>query len=59
MKEHTMIRRMRNAAGDKEHVVMLPVSDLDAVDGETVAKDLIVDLYQVVGSIRNFKTMIK
>lgn len=59
MKEHTMIRRMRNAAGDKEHVVMLPVSNLDAVDGETVAKDLIVDLYQVVGSIRNFKTMIK
>ncbi len=59
MKEHTMIRRLRNVAGDKEHVMLLPVDDLSAVDGETVAKNLIVDLYQVVGSIRNYKTMIK
>ena len=59
MKEHTVIRRLRNITGDKEHVMMLPVDDLNSTDGETVPKDLIVDLYQVVGSIRNYKTMIK
>ena len=59
MKEHTVIRRLRNIAGDKEHVMLLPVDDLNATDGETVPKGLIVELYQVVGSIRNYKTMIK
>ena len=59
MKEHTVIRRLRNITGDKEHVMMLPVGDMNAVDGETVPKELIVDLYQVVGSIRNYKTMIR
>ncbi|MBO5631434.1 MAG: hypothetical protein J5965_20395 [Aeriscardovia sp.] len=59
MKEHTMIRRLRSVEGDKEHVLLLPVGDMNATDGETVAKDLIVDLYQVVGSIRNYKSMIR
>lgn len=59
MKEHTVIRRLRNITGDKEHVMMLPVGDMNAVDGETVPKDIVVNLYQVVGSIRNYKTMIK
>ena len=59
MKEHTVIRRLRNIAGDKEHVMLLPVGDLNATDGETVPKGLIVELYQVVGSIRNYKTMIR
>lgn len=59
MKEHVMIRRLRNIADDKEHVLLLPVDDLNTTDGETVPKELIVDLYQVVGSIRNYKTMIK
>ena len=59
MKEHTVIRRLRNITGDKEHVMMLPVGDMNAVDGETVPKDIVVNLYQVVGSIRNYKTMIR
>ena len=59
MKEHTVIRRLRNITGDKEHVMMLPVGDMNAVDGETVPKDIVVNLYQVVGSIRHYKTMIK
>ena len=59
MKEHTVIRRLRNITGDKEHVMMLPVGDMNAVDGETIPKDIVVNLYQVVGSIRNYKTMIK
>lgn len=59
MKEHTVIRRLRNITGDKEHVMMLPVGDMNAVDGETVPKEIVVNLYQVVGSIRNYKTMIR
>ena len=59
MKEHTVIRRLRNITGDKEHVMMLPVGDMNAVDGETVPKDIVVNLYQIVGSIRNYKTMIR
>jgi hypothetical protein len=35
------------------------VGDLDAVEGEAIPKDLVTDLYQVVGSIRNYKNIIK
>ena len=59
MKDFAMIRRLRSISGDKEHVMLLPVGDLGTAEGETVPKDIIVELYQVVGSIRNYKTMMK
>lgn len=59
MKDHVVIRRLRAVAGNKEQILLLPVGDLDAVEGETIPKDLVTDLYQVVGSIRNYKNLIK
>lgn len=59
MKDHVVIRRLRSVATDENKVMLLPVGDLDAVEGEVVPKDLVTDLYQVVGSIRNYKNIIK
>ena len=59
MKDHVVIRRLRAVAGNKEQIMLLSVGDLNTVEGETVPKDLVLDLYQVVGSIRNYKTLIR
>ena len=59
MKDHVVIRRLRAVTGNKEQIMLLSVGDLNTVEGETVPKDLVLDLYQVVGSIRNYKTLIK
>jgi len=59
MRDHVVIRRLRSVVTDETKVMLLPVDDLNAVEGEIISKNLVTDLYQVVGSIRNYKTLIR